>query len=679
MSTSHQQVQKRRTFLFTVLLHVAAVAFLLWIFPSQVTFNYQYAKGRPWNYENLYAPFDFEIKKTDTQIQEERDALLREKTFYYRYDDEIAATERSFLSDRLESIFQKISVGNSRFNLWLNSLELAFDAIYKNGVINGSFPSDRIKVVKNNQAETIAADKFIGTDNLKERVNRLEFKGVESSVIEPLKAILVQSIRPNLILEETLTENAFQTQLSQLSLTRGIVFEGKLIIAKGEVIDDATFQIIESLRTQYQSEQWQESNTYYLLGAYGILIALLLLLLLLYLKKYRLDMYQNTNQLTFIFFNILLMVSLVLVLTKIDERFVYLAPLSILPLVLKNFFDARLALFVHLMTLLILGMVLPNAYEFLFLQLSAGIVVMLGSNELHKRTNLFAAAFFVTLVYIISYVAFHGLRGGAILSIDLWVLILFVLNGMLTLFSQPLIYLYEKLFSLVSDVSLLELSDTNSKLLKELSDKAPGTFNHSLQVANLCEAAANAVGANSLLLRVGALYHDIGKLSAPEFFTENQIQGANPHEDLTPSESAHIIRRHVIHGIEIARKNNLPDRVIDFIRTHHGNSLVYYFYKKQLEEEGEANEKDFRYIGPIPFSKETAILMMCDAVEAASKSLKQPDYPTLDQFVERIISGQLEGGQYSAATITLKEIEIIKAVLKKKLTNIYHVRVEYPE
>ena len=258
---------------------------------------------------------------------------------------------------------------------------------------------------------------------------------------------------------------------------------------------------------------------------------------------------------------------------------------------------------------------------------------MLGSNELHKRTNLFAAAFFVTLVYIVSYVAFHGLRGGAILSIDLWVLLLFVLNGMITLFAQQLIYLYEKLFSIVSDVSLLELSDTNSKLLKELSEKAPGTFNHSLQVANLCEAAANAVGANSLLLRVGALYHDIGKMVTPEFFTENQIQGANPHEDLTPTESAQIIRRHVINGVELARKNNLPDRVIDFIRTHHGNSLVYYFYKRQLDDEGAVNELDFRYPGPIPFSKETAILMMCDAVEAASKSLKQPDYLALDQFV----------------------------------------------
>lgn len=679
MSASHQQVQKRRTLLFTLLLHVTTVAFLLWIFPSQITFNYQYVQGRPWNYENLYAPFDFEIRKTDAQIQQERDALLEDKTFYYRYDAEIIALERSFLSERLESVYPKNAVGSIQFKLWLESLELAFDMLCKNGIIKGSFPSDRIKIVKNNQAETIATDKLLGTDNLKDRLNSFQFKGVDQSVVDPLKQILIQSIRPNLTLEETLTENAFQVQLNQLSLTRGIVFEGKLIIAKGGVIDDATFQIIESLRTQYQLDQRKDSNNYYLLGAYGVLIALLLLLLLLYLKRYRLDIYQNTNQLTFIFFNILLMVSLVLVLTRIDERFVYLAPLSILPLVLKNFFDARLALFVHLMALLILGMILPNAYEFLFLQLSAGIVVMLGSNELHKRTNLFAAAFFVTLVYIISYVAFQGLRGGAIVAIDLWVLILFILNGMLTLFSQPLIYLYEKLFGLVSDVSLLELSETNSKLLKELSEKAPGTFNHSLQVANLCEVAANAVGANSLLLRVGALYHDIGKLSAPEFFTENQIQGANPHDDLTPVESAHIIRRHVIYGIEIARKNNLPDRVIDFIRTHHGNSLVYFFYKKQLEEEGEADENEFRYPGPIPFSKETAILMMCDAVEAASKSLKQPDYTTLDEFVERIISGQLESGQYSAATITLKEIETIKAVLKKKLTNIYHVRIEYPD
>lgn len=679
MSSSHEQVQQRRTLFYTVFLHISTVAFILWIFPSQVTFNYQYSKGRPWNYENLYAPFDFEIRKTDAQIRSEREALLAQKVYFYRYDSEIVTAERSKLAERLEAVLPKDVSGEARFNRLLSFLEQAFDSLYAKGVFEGELPSVQVKIIRNNKAESISSDGLIASSSLTSYLSNYPIPMAEQSAKDLLRTILSQSIRPNLFLEESLTENAYQTQLNQLSLTRGIVFEGKLIIAKGEVVDDQSFQIIESLRLQYQSDQWKESNSYYLLAAYGLLVALLLLLLLLYLKRYREDLYRNTNQLTFIFFNIVLMVSVAIVLTRIDERFVYLAPLSILPLVLKNFFDARLALFVHLMTLLILGMVLPSAYEFLFLQLAAGIVVMLGSNELHKRTNLFAAAFFVTLVYIVSYVAFHGLRGGAILSIDLWVLLLFVLNGMITLFAQPLIYLYEKLFSLVSDVSLLELSDTNSKLLKELSEKAPGTFNHSLQVANLCEAAANAVGANSLLLRVGALYHDIGKMVTPEFFTENQIQGANPHEDLTPTESAQIIRRHVINGVELARKNNLPDRVIDFIRTHHGNSLVYYFYKRQLDDEGAVNELDFRYPGPIPFSKETAILMMCDAVEAASKSLKQPDYFALDQFVERIISGQLESGQFASATITLKEIETIKAVLKKKLTNIYHVRVEYPE
>jgi len=257
-------------------------------------------------------------------------------------------------------------------------------------------------------------------------------------------------------------------------------------------------------------------------------------------------------------------------------------------------------------------------------------------------------------------------------------LALFLLNGMITLFAQPLIYVYEKIFGLVSDVSLLELSDTNSKLLKELNNKAPGTFHHSLQVSNLAEAAANAVGANAMLVRVGALYHDIGKINNPTYFTENQITNVNPHNDLTPKESAKIILNHVIEGIEIARKNKLPDRVIDFIRCHHGTTMVYYFYKKQ-EELGAVNKKDFTYPGPIPFSKETAILMMADSVEAASKSLKNPTFLIIDEFVDKIVAGQMEANQFINADITFKEIEAIKKIFKQKLTNIYHLRVEYPE
>ena len=254
----------------------------------------------------------------------------------------------------------------------------------------------------------------------------------------------------------------------------------------------------------------------------------------------------------------------------------------------------------------------------------------------------------------------------------------FALNGMITLFVQPLIYAYEKLFGLVSEVSLLELSDTNSSLLKELSIKAPGTFHHSLQVANLAEAAANEVGANAMLVRVGALYHDLGKMNNPSYFTENQKSSVNPHDEISARESAQIIIEHVTDGIEIAKKNKLPDRLIDFIRTHHGTSQVYYFYKKALERDAQVDIKHFTYPGPLPFSKETAILMMADAVEAASKSLKNPTYEEIDSFVERIIQTQVEGDQFINANITFKEIISVKKVLKAKLTNVYHLRVAYP-
>jgi putative nucleotidyltransferase with HDIG domain len=346
---------------------------------------------------------------------------------------------------------------------------------------------------------------------------------------------------------------------------------------------------------------------------------------------------------------------------------------------LKAFFDARLGLFTHVITVLLLGFVVANNYEYMFLQIIAGIVTILTVSELYKRANLFISVGQITLIYILSYFAFFVIHEGSIDSLRWETFLLFVLCGLATLFVQPLIYVYEKLFGLVSDVSLLELSDTNSKLLKELSDKAPGTFHHSLNVANLAEAAANEIGANTMLVRVGALYHDIGKMKNPTYFTENQSTGINPHDELSPKESAQLIINHVIEGIELAKKNNLPDRVIDFIRTHHGTSVVYYFHNKQIESNQEFDDADFTYKGPNPFSKETAILMMCDSVEAASKSLKNPTSTKINSFVEAIISKQMESKQFLNANITFKEIESIKKVLKHKLANIYHLRIEYPD
>ena len=410
-----------------------------------------------------------------------------------------------------------------------------------------------------------------------------------------------------------------------------------------------------------------------------MLVSLVFLMLFLFLRKYRLEIFNNSTKVTFIFFNVVLMVFLTTIVVKLDAKYVYVVPLCILPLIVKAFFDPRLGLYVHVLTLLLLGFVVPNSFEFLFLQIIAGIVTILTVSELYRRANLFISVGQITLVYIIGYFAFFIIQEGNLELIQWENFGYFVLAGLATLFAHPLIYLYEKVFGLVSDVSLLELSDTNSKLLKELSNKAPGTFHHSLNVANLAEAAANEIGANAMLVRVGALYHDIGKMENPTNFTENQLSGYNAHDELDPKESANIIIDHVIKGIEIARRRNLPDRVIDFIRTHHGTSVVYYFYKKEEQQNGTANIKDFQYPGPIPFSKETAILMMADSVEAASKSLKDPTSSKIDTFVEKIVDGQTEQGQFLNANITFKEIQVIKKVLKKKLNNIYHLRVEYPE
>ena len=468
--------------------------------------------------------------------------------------------------------------------------------------------------------------------------------------------------------------------LQEISLTRGSIEKDQLIISKGQVVEEDQFAVLDSLKSEYESQVWNTANYNWVLVAYTLLVALTLLMLLLFLRKYRLEVFLNNTKVTFIFFNIVLMIFLTTLVINYNSQYIYIVPLCILPLVLKAFFDARLGLFAHVLTVLLLGFIVPNSYEYMFLQIIAGIVTILTVSELYKRANLFISVGQITFIYIIAYFAFFVIHEGQVANLKWETFGLFILCGLATLFVQPLIYIYEKIFGLVSDVSLLELSDTNTKLLKELSNRAPGTFHHSLNVANLAEASANEIGANAMLVRVGALYHDIGKMNNPTFYTENQSNGINPHEEFSNKESADVIIGHVIQGIEIAKKYNLPDRVIDFIRTHHGTSLVYYFYMKEKSiNDDEVNIEDFSYPGPKPFSKETAILMMCDSVEAASKSLKEPTSAKISDFVENIVTKQMESGQFLNANITFKEIQSIKKVLKHKLANIYHLRIEYPE
>ncbi|MBW8245167.1 HDIG domain-containing protein [Muricauda oceani] len=678
MGKTLDNVYKHQSLVYKYFLYVVSVALIVFFFPKGGKFKYEFQKGKPWQYENLYAPIDFSIQKTQEEIQEEQSSIRANKTDYYTYNTSLISDVKKEVREGINAIVRSGNFSSSQQRALRNASEETIDDVYVHGIFQNLPQSKSTVVVKSNEAQPISPSDYLSLEQAKKRVSEI-FSEIGIDGAERLQSLIKNSLKANLFYDETLTESALSDELSKISYTRGEVDQGQLIIAKGEIVENEDFKILNSLKDEYESELWMGSNYYFILLGYTILVALGLIMLFLFLKKYRNDIFQNNNKVTFIFFNILLMVIATTLMVKHYEDFIYMVPLCILPLILKNFFDARLGLFVHVLTVLILGFVVANSFEYIFLQIIAGIVTILTASELYKRANLFISVGQITLIYIIGYFAFHAIHEGNLENIE-WILFgVFVLNGLLTLFAQPLIYMFEKLFGLVSDVSLLELSDTNSKLLKELSDKAPGTFHHSLQVANLAEAAANEIGANAMLVRVGALYHDVGKMERPAYFTENQITNVNPHDDLPPKESAKIIIDHVINGIEIARKNNLPDRVIDFIRTHHGTTLVYYFYKKQQELDQEVDMEDFKYPGPIPFSKETAILMMSDAVEAASKSLKNPTFTIIDEFVEKIVKGQMQANQYLNANITLKEIEMVKKVLKQKLTNIYHLRVEYPE
>lgn len=681
MKTFINKWYRNHALIYKVLLFLSTTFLIVYLFPKNGKFKYNFDKGKPWQSENLYAPFDFAIKKSLAEIDDEKSLITQRSTIYFDCDSKI----KNDVYNQFETIFNeafKDSISLNKTPL-LTIGKSVLNKIYRYGVLdeNYNYTHDKKVILLENQIQKseVTFDELTKIDGFRGILEDELIKNDFSNYNPIFVSVFFDIIKPNLTLNKSITDNVLQEGLLKISPTRGLIAKETLIISKGEIVEGEKFDRLESLHSEYKSQVWSSSNYSWVILAYALLVALTLLMLLLFLRKYRTEVFLNNTKVTFIFFNILLMILLTTLIINYNSKYVYVVPLCILPLVLKAFFDARLGLFVHVLTVLLLGFIVSNSYEYMFLQIIAGIVTILTVSELYKRANLFISVGQITFIYIIAYFAFFVIHEGNISTLKLETFGIFILCGLATLFVQPLIYIYEKVFGLVSDVSLLELSDTNSKLLKELSNKAPGTFHHSLNVANLAEASANEIGANAMLVRVGALYHDIGKMKNPTYFTENQSTGFNPHDELSYGESAKIIIDHVIRGVEIAKKNKLPDRVIDFIRTHHGTNLVYFFYMKEKELDGVTDKTDFMYSGPKPFSKETAILMMCDSVEAASKSLREPTFTKIEAFVENIINKQMDDGQFLNANITFKEIESIKKVLKKKLSNIFHLRIEYPE
>jgi len=687
MSEIVNKIYRNNTIIYKVFLFLITTIAIVYLFPKGGQFKYDFNNGQLWKYDNLYAPFDFAIQKTADEITIEKKQIEVNAKLYFEYDTNVVAAVNLNFKNRIAQINLSDSLTVDEINRLTITGENVIQKVYGVGfleVVSEGRVSVKDQIVvlkKENEVQDILFKNLLTSKDVLAIINANlgdePFTNAQKLVLNILAGI----IKPNVSYDKVLSNKIIDSEISHISYTKGKVASDELIILKGDIVKDRKLAILNSLKSEFESKVWTDSNYNWIVFGYTILVSLALLMLLLFLYKNRLEIFNNNTKVTFIFFNVLSMIFIQTLVIKYNSDYLYIVPLSILPIILKAFFDARLGLFTHVLTVLLLGYIVPNSFEFIYLHIIAGIVTILTVSELYKRANLFISVAQITLIYMITYFAFSIIKEGNASQINWDYFALFALNGLLSFLSLIIIYIYEKVFGLVSDVTLLELSNTNTKLLRELNEKAPGTFQHSMQVANLAEAAANEIGANSMLVRTGALYHDIGKMLNPMYFIENQSTGVNPHNDLSPRDSTKIITDHVIKGVELAKKHNLPDRIIDFIRTHHGTSSTYYFYKKEqeLNPDTKVDIKKFQYQGPIPFSKETAILMMCDAAEAASKSLKTPTAQSVSDLIDKIIDKQMADNQFLNSDITFREIKIIKKVIKKKLMNIYHLRLEYPE
>lgn len=659
---------------------VVVLVLILQVFPERAKFKYEFRKGELWQHENLYAPFDFPLKKTKEQLQEEEQLIIKQSTVYYREDSSATVSALQKFQQKKNEYFNHLP--QAKREQLLDKAALFITESYRNGVLLKRPSENRLELAiiqDNNHIKTIPTAPILSLEQLNEAVDHFFAAAPYNEYCKVYYDLFFDILSPNLVVDEKFTEKALQQNLKEIVSTRGWVNKGKLIIAKGELVEGEKLNSLLSLKEEYEAQTWSENNYNWSVAGYYALVAIVLAIMCLYLRKYEPKIYHNNLKMIVILLNMLCTILLLGLIARHAAHYIYIVPVGMMILILRSFFDLRSVIFMYICTVFIMGFIVPNSFQFVFIQIMATMAIMITPKNTHYRLSYFTSAGLITLSYLVIYLAFYVITEGTVKGVDLSVLVLFILNGVGILFSQPFTYIYERAFGLVSDVSLLELSDTNSKLLRQLSELAPGTFQHSMQVANLAEAAATEIGANALLVRVGALYHDIGKMKNPQYFIENQKTSHNPHDTLNPQESAKIIIRHVTDGVELAYKHKLPKRIIDFIRTHHGCSLTYYFYKKALEMNPEAKEEDFRYPGPIPFSKETAILMMADSVEAATKSLKNPTYEALNEFVDRIVKKQLDDNQFANSDISFREIEAIKRVFKNKLINIYHVRIAYPE
>lgn len=677
-------IKKHYRYINKVLLFVLSLVLIVLFTPKDVKFRYEYHIGKPWLHNDLIAPFDFSIYKTEAETEAEKAALLSNFKPFYSMDTTVASVAISSFVSSFDSKWES-SYGQkpeaTRKEILAQGKNI-LSAIFEAGIIDKKetdVPThEHIYIIADREAWLAAPDTLYTIQTANNAILKYTEDLPErySAFLTPL---IQAQLTYNIFYDASTSEKNRAQLLENLSLTRGLIQNGEKIISKGELVTPEKYRILESLKIEHKKLVGGSYRYHFIVLGHIIITALLLLVVFLFIYNFRRNIFENNKKLFFIILQLVLMVVITKIIVGYDIKLLYAIPVCITPIIIRAFFDTRLAIFIHVVSVIIISSFAPNSYEFILYHMIAGIVAVLSIIHMNRRAQLFFTSFYIFATYVTFYIGFLLIFEGSLNNFDSHFIGQFAVSAVLNLLAFPLIFLYEKLFGYVTDFSLMELSNTNSPLLRLLASKAPGTFQHSMQVANMAEEAAYECDGNPLLVRAGALYHDIGKIDNPEYFTENQAGGYDPHEVLSYKESAEIIIGHVIRGIETSRKYRIPEFIVDFIRTHHGTKKTGYFYSMYKQEHKEhPDDAHFSYNGPLPFSKETAILMFADAVEAASRSLKTYDDESIDNLVDQIVDGHINENQLVNSDLSFKDISIIRKIFKQKLKNIYHVRVAYP-
>ncbi len=660
---------------------MVTVSIISYFMPKEGKFNYEFDINTPWKYGLLQASFDFAITKSEEQVQKEQDSILALYQPYFLVDKNV---EKNMLT-KLREDYNR----NMKFTLpssdYLRYIERTLKRIYERGVISvqdaqllAEDSIQHIRLVDKNVATNQEVNELFTVKGAYEYLLNADTLHYNKRVLQTCN--LDNYLTSNVTYDLEKSEAALQELLSRVVWGKGLVQTGQKIIDRGEIINEDTYDILRSLRQEWEkrSESVQEIRMTFM--GQALLVSILILCFMIYLELFRKEYYGRKRSVLLLFALIVFFPVALSIMVEQNMSNVYIVPLAMIPIIIGIFLDSRTAFMAHTVIILICSIFLRYPHEFIILQMAAGMTAIYSLRELSQRSQLLRTALIVVICYALLHFGFDLIQENDLTKLNTRMYMYFIINGILLLFTYPLLFILEKTFGFTSNVTLVELSNINTKLLREMSEVAPGTFQHSLQMANLAAEAANKIGANSQLVRTGALYHDIGKMLNPAFFTENQ-SGVNPHKSLSYEQSAQVIISHITDGIKLAEKHQLPKVIKDFIRTHHGKGVAKYFYISYKNEHPneEVDIEKFSYPGPNPFTKEQAILMMADAVEAASRSLPEYTEESISTLIDRIVDGQVSEGYFKECPITFKDIALVKALFKEKLKTVYHTRITYPE